>query len=343
MQRCQICYALIVLLLFPPALLVAYSIESVLKRYSDGLEATNAKRNNLAIAFLVPVAMAMIWWVVMKVFCTRNCETSRDRECHIMTALVTTIIVLTISLPVGLAYKNKFESIPASCSTENECMSHCSERNETYKGNLTNIQQVDAVRSNFTCGTCTCICSQTEDCNPVEYDDSGFSTATKIAIAVSSSVAVIVIVISITVSVCCFDDYCIAYGFAIGFFTVLLFTCTLAILVANPEDTKESTRKRNVSLMATLIPLSIIVIGLLLTFCRIFGVRDNNNSTSQPTRGNDSTSQQSEQTEYNDIIHHKGKNVTNIFISVDSTSQAIGHNGSSSQPTGFNDIEVEHM
>ena len=128
--------------------------------YGDGLEATDAKRNNLFITVLVPLFMTIIgcltiFYIVPLIL--EICESGEYFKC----LLIPIIVVLAVSIPVGWIYGLSFEGIPDSCATLNECQSYCSGKSEVYRANLTNIHNVKLVISQdkeIECGTWPCIC-----------------------------------------------------------------------------------------------------------------------------------------------------------------------------------------
>ncbi len=154
-----------------------------------------------------------------------------------------------------------------------ECASHCADRNGHLQPNLTDIREVKLPKlghirkSDYVCGRCSCVCPEylnQEECKPVHHSHFGFSTSTKIAIGVLTGLAVMFIIIA--VAMCCFDSACCAIsGLLTGTTTILLLTCTMPILVVYSNNFEATTLKRNNLLIATLVPLAMTIIGLIVT------------------------------------------------------------------------------
>ncbi len=271
-------YAGILLIaLLPLILLLACSLPILIK-YSDGLEATNAKRNNLMVASLVPLGMTIIGFylatfTIKKCISLEKTEETNNNWCRIIFVII--VIVLGISIPVGIVFGKRFASIPDSCATQHECQSYCTDRNVTFTGNLTNIQYVDAIDGNFSCGTCYCICHVEEDCNPVQYSDSGFSTPTKIAIGV--------LLICIGMVMCCSSKVCrncmqstlkyIGILFLLLLPFILILGCSLPILMTFSDGLEATNAKRNNLMVATILPLFLFPWAIWITIQEVCAIK----------------------------------------------------------------------
>ncbi len=261
-------------------LILACALPPVLK-YSDGLEATNIKRNNLLVATLIPLVTTIVGFHLV-ICISKTCLHSKWKTCNRYwwgTIFVVFTIGLCIPIPVGVVFGKQFAAIPVSCASMDECASHCSDRNGHLQPNLTDIREVKLPKlgqirkSDYMCGRCSCVCPEylnQEECKPVHHSHFGFSTSTKIAIGVSTSLAVMFM--SIAVAMCCFDSACCAIaGFLIGIPTILLLICTMPILVVYSNNFEATTFKRNNLLIATLVPLTLAIIGFIVTYLLCFG------------------------------------------------------------------------
>ena len=262
-------------------LLLACSLPIVLI-YSDGLEATNIKRNNLLVAALIPLLMVIIGLSV-GIWVPKIGHHQKWNTCQKFwwgAIVVVVIIVLAISVPVGVVFGKRFASIPASCATRDECNSHCTDRNEHFhlRSSINDIQYVTLTylggseNSEYVCGKCLCICPQYLDndkCNSAGHAHFGFSASTKIAIGVSTGLTVMFLCIGVIM--CCFDSTCCEFtGLFVGIITILLLICSMPILVIHSNDFESTTLKRNNLLVATLVPLLMTMVGFIVTclFCK---------------------------------------------------------------------------
>ena len=178
-------------------------------RYSDGLESTNTKRNNLLIAVL-----CSLFGIIFAVFVIWKCNTCEDPDeiiCGLfqlescrMSISVTMLAVLVTSVGVGgyIIHKS-LVSIPDSCASRDECQSHCADVSQDLQAKLNDVQNVrlGVLNDNeHECGKCTCMCPSNhhvEKCNPVEHAHFGLSTATKIVIGVYTCFILILICIAV--------------------------------------------------------------------------------------------------------------------------------------------------
>ena len=148
----------------------------ILLTYSgDNFETTASKRNNLLIAVLVPLSIAIVGYYFIELALNYAVvEAGRwsdsdmppflcgmlyfgsikiDKYSYYSAFLVAIVIMgVIIALPVAVVYGLKAANIPASCATMEECESHCAKKSEYLFGLLHN-KNIDHV-----CGECDCIC-----------------------------------------------------------------------------------------------------------------------------------------------------------------------------------------
>ncbi len=141
-------------------ILLLASILPIIIIYSDGLETTTAKKNNILIAVLVPLCMLIIgFFFLMLQLCDEGCG---KYTCSVgLGNLCLLITILAVSIPTGCIYGMSFKEIPNSCATLQECASYCSGIARVYQANLTDVKSVKLMIFHFEhieCGTCSCLC-----------------------------------------------------------------------------------------------------------------------------------------------------------------------------------------
>ncbi len=232
-------------------LLIVYltcSLPIILK-YSDGLQATDTKRNYLLVATLVPLSMAIIGLFVIFLTCIlleEHCGTT-----CICTIVIELIVILIISIPVEVVFRKRFEAIPNSCATTDECQSQCTRINKELHQELHAPFYNNSDYTWLSCGSCSCTCPEYSDknCTLVEHPHFGMSSYSKIAGSLISIVLSLVISILISMFIILplvglmyfciesesdnFSDTCFPIGMYIGFATSLLLTCSLPITLGD--------------------------------------------------------------------------------------------------------------
>ena len=238
--------------------------------YSDGLEATNAKRNSLLLVVLVTVLGTIIGGGISCLLCTEPAKVKK------IGGACTLIIVLGVVIPIGCIYGLTFTGIPNSCASLEECDSYCTSISEDYEPKLVDAKKIKLMILNeeeHYCGKCTCACDYHIDydyhmdyheqkCKPIEEAYFGLSTSTKIALGVLSGLALILICIGVIL--CFAGKKCRFVGGSIIISTVLLLACCFPILFIYGSET-EAVKRDNL-LIATLVPLFMTILGIIACY-----------------------------------------------------------------------------
>ena len=246
--------------------------------YSDDLDATNAKRNNLLLAifgivFVIIIGVLVIW----------KCNSYEDEDengcdyfikCGPISSSVTILMVM-VSLIAGCGFilHNSVVPIPDSCASHGECQAYCSGINVNLNSQLSDVKNVRLSvfhSAEQYCGTCSCICPSEnlniseEGCDPVENAHFGLSTSTKIALGMETELALILtICVAVKMTLSSNDRYSLI-GLSLGIGVILFLLCSLPILFI--YGLEATTAKRNNLLIAILVPYFIITIGCFVVF-----------------------------------------------------------------------------
>ncbi len=240
--------------------------------YSDDLDATNAKRNNLLLAIF-----SIILVIIIGVLLIWKCNSYEDEDengcnyfikCGPISSSVTILMVM-VTLMAGCGYilHNSVVSIPDSCASHGECQSYCSGVNADLISKLSDVKNVRLsvfYSTEHYCGKCSCICPSEnlsyseERCTPIENAQFGLSTKTKIALGLETELALILVCVAVKMTLSS-NDRCTVIGLSLGIGFILFLLCSLPILFIYGSEA--TTAKRNNLSIAILVPYFMITIG----------------------------------------------------------------------------------
>ncbi len=236
----------------------------IMLKYSDGLQATDTKRNYLLFATLVPLSMAIIGPFVIFLICSLQENCSKACLC---TLVVTVIVTLTISISVGIVYGKRFEAIPNHCATKVECQSRCTGINKDLH------QELHAPFFNdndVSCGHCSCICSEYpgKKCTPVENPHFGMNSYSKTVGSLISLILSLLVILLLTAAwirvLGHHGNRWKFVGIYIGTAIFILLACALPIDITYSDGSHAANAKRNTLLTAVLVPVVMTIFGLFV-------------------------------------------------------------------------------